>query len=383
MHIRTVPVSDQDVGAGPLFEKLFLKEAIPAFCEGFAGHLEKEELFNEIHRIMEWYYLWERHHLKIEPNLEVDCAYYAMDFSTIIRYVPLYLWWNNGYFFKDGKKVYGFSTSVFYHLATGGSIRKSPDFHPFTKKMAKIFTTLPFNLDLGKRDIYIYIFCQSLGASEPIIRLFEDFIRHPEHDQNLQKELDNWNPIVQKLNCKAFEELEEGFARQLLGYLYHCIRDKNGFSIKKYSFNQLVNEANHYYQQIAERAAERARRELERLKSKQAPANHWKPHKKIKPWEYQIRGECYKIEELLNAKELAKEGNVMRHCVGTYINRCKNMPVSIWSLRQYQAKGWRSLVTIEIFRDRIIQTAARFNARPKPAHAELIRLWATQESIAI
>jgi len=85
---------------------------------------------------------------------------------------------------------------------------------------------------------------------------------------------------------------------------------------------------------------------------------------------------------LTNEQELKKEGQMMKHCVGSYTKSCQNGLCSIWSLRQLMGNTWKSQVTIEINRNlKIRQASARFNAKPLLEHKEIIKEWCEQENI--
>src|SRR6185437_12002311 len=41
---------------------------------------------------------------------------------------------------------------------------------------------------------------------------------------------------------------------------------------------------------------------------------------------------CWKIQELLDHRQLTEEGKALRHCVGSYSNKCARGKTTIWSL---------------------------------------------------
>ena len=90
---------------------------------------------------------------------------------------------------------------------------------------------------------------------------------------------------------------------------------------------------------------------------------------------------AYLITELTNESQLAHEGSVMKHCVGSYARRCAAGECSIWSLRQLRKGTWYSLVTIEIVRNRIVQASAVYNAVPAAEYQQIIKDWAERECI--
>ena len=66
------------------------------------------------------------------------------------------------------------------------------------------------------------------------------------------------------------------------------------------------------------------------------------------------------IQELLSTRELNEEGKAMRHCVGSYSNRCNKGQMSIWSVQvEEEPNEPRRVMTIAIDNKRRIITQAR------------------------
>jgi hypothetical protein len=98
---------------------------------------------------------------------------------------------------------------------------------------------------------------------------------------------------------------------------------------------------------------------------------------------YEGSQRVFKVVELCTRAELAQEGARMNHCVASYEDKCKTMPLSIWSLRQFRNDRWHSLVTIELFGKEIRQARGRFNASPSPQEEMKIRQWADREGLEL
>lgn len=58
----------------------------------------------------------------------------------------------------------------------------------------------------------------------------------------------------------------------------------------------------------------------------------WKPTG-IHSFRYWDGEQCWTIDELLSARELAIEGNIMEHCVATYTSTCARRKTTIWSMK--------------------------------------------------
>lgn len=97
---------------------------------------------------------------------------------------------------------------------------------------------------------------------------------------------------------------------------------------------------------------------------------------KNEPWVWEMR-------QITTAKELAAEGNRMRHCVLSYKHSCISGELSIWSLslRQgYQPSAPK--ITIELRKDgRIAQARGLANRAPRPDEENILRLWANRHNL--
>ncbi|MGK0388973.1 MAG: hypothetical protein ACI94Y_001706 [Maribacter sp.] len=353
----------------------FLQDIMPHFVERFK-HRTDLQVYDYIDRIAEWFMVWLRYQYQIEKELGKGDEYYEMDFPTIVKYIPEFIWWNNGLYYRNGDKNFYFGSLGFFHLAKGGSVRKAPDRHHFTRRMAKVFVNLPYYFDQTEKDMYIYCYGAALGAGGLLSEMLQEFVRHhPDHTE-LQEELEHWNPVIQKLVDPGFEALDRYQATEFMGYIYHCIRDKPGFTVQRRTLANLLRDSNEYNARIRERAQQRDRlrqqREERAKQQKKEKLGIWKAHSSIKPYENQP----YKIVELTNKQMLQQEGLIMNHCVGSYSGRCLSGEYSIWSLREFKNRTWYSLVTIELDKKKnMVQTSARFNATPSREHRKIIEVW--------
>ncbi len=359
----------------------FILEIQPIFKNRIQSFLnDSDDIAIPAERLVEWMMVWKRHSSKEEKDIPEQDPYYLMEFATIVKYIPPFIWWNNGMQFRSGDKYFYFGSKAFCHLGAGGSVRDAPIKYPFTRRMAKVFVNLPVHFDPVNKNMYIHCFVQSLKAGISLSNHLQNFIRHPEDPAELEIELARWHPVIQKLVGEEFEQLEDTEAHQFLGYLYHCLRDQPGFSVQRRSVRNLLQDSQVYHDRIAQR---QQRREAERIRraaiaKELNDGNSWKSSRKIKPYE---KG-AFTIEELTNQRALELEGSVMKHCVGSYTNRCMNGHTSIWSLRELRSNRKYSCVTIELFKDKqVIQMSAPFNARPKKEHRSIILEWVKRENI--
>ncbi len=92
----------------------------------------------------------------------------------------------------------------------------------------------------------------------------------------------------------------------------------------------------------------------------------------------------FSIRQITNNFELYKEGEVLGHCVGSYVSSCRNNHCTIWSLTQHDAGKKKKLVTIEVdSKKEIVEARGKFNRYPKDKEFAIIKKWAAQEDLQI
>lgn len=105
----------------------------------------------------------------------------------------------------------------------------------------------------------------------------------------------------------------------------------------------------------------------------------------IEPTASEPRRAEWRLIELLDSYQLAREGREMRHCVVTYARRCARGSASIWSLqhRWCDAGTARSVITLEVspWSRTIVQVRGPANSVPRGAPLELVRRWAARERL--
>lgn len=91
------------------------------------------------------------------------------------------------------------------------------------------------------------------------------------------------------------------------------------------------------------------------------------------------------IEEILTYDRLIQEGDVMHHCVATYVDLAEAGSCAIYSLRRRERGELRSTTTIEIrpATRHIVQARAIQNAMPSEDDRKLIAMWAKMNGLVI
>jgi hypothetical protein len=84
----------------------------------------------------------------------------------------------------------------------------------------------------------------------------------------------------------------------------------------------------------------------------------------------------WSVVELCDSAALIAEGRAMRHCVATFVDKCRRRACSIWSLRLRIHDQEKRMATIEVAPNRrIIQIKARCNSFPGDRSQDMIIRW--------
>lgn len=99
----------------------------------------------------------------------------------------------------------------------------------------------------------------------------------------------------------------------------------------------------------------------------------------------------WQIRQIRSAEKLQREGDVMRHCVGSYEDACRTGKTTVWSMTRRVYDGGMSstkyggrVLTIEVAPNRVIRTAlGPLNRRPKADEREVFLRWAAKEKLKL
>ena len=263
-----VALSDVQCDRTPALLVHFLQDLLPHFVARFAHSYAKDVIYADTGRLLAWFEVYQAHALRLNEAAveELEAAaiaerYYKMPFATVIKYVPDYIWWQRGMEFLHLGNLFPLGGTAFQYLAVGESVRKLPDlpFH-FTRRMAREFVQLPLDLDAHfQRDLHLYIYVKSLGATPKLLWLSFDYIRHSVDQEVFDAVLAAWTPMLQKLSSEVFEAMETEEQQALLGYVAHILQDRPTVNLTTMSHWRLVTEAsNAYFRRIQARAHARA-----------------------------------------------------------------------------------------------------------------------------
>jgi hypothetical protein len=101
-----------------------------------------------------------------------------------------------------------------------------------------------------------------------------------------------------------------------------------------------------------------------------------------------VRKQVWRVEEVLNAKDLAAEGRRMGHCVYSYAWAIERRQTSIWTMTLEDGDGetgrW-AMLTVEVRNEskRIVQARGRFNRGATSAEHKILLRWAGANGLAV
>ncbi|MBM3187009.1 MAG: PcfJ domain-containing protein, partial [Bacteroidetes bacterium] len=123
------------------------------------------------------------------------------------------------------------------------------------------------------------------------------------------------------------------------------------------------------------------------------------PKSSIQLFHFEEDDKKYVIRQLLSNRDLAFEGGELGHCVGTYTNKCMKYGAFIFSLREViefhekePSEGGeidfiqtieKSLITIEVNRNTIVQKRGKKNRSCLPLEDRIIKIWAKENKFII
>ena len=270
------------------------------------------------------------------------------------------------------------------HLGLGQSIRTVGLPLRFTRAMAHLFTHAPHHYIAVAALRWAQVI--GLGGGEALTRAVigtrlgkalenEDFwesvlhffINHPSLD------LAQVGPVVDFIQHQKFEWREGVSPKGVLGKQPPPQPD---FSIKGRSIASICRLVEEWHKQLGQ--------------DTQQPSLSWrhspfKDFRLVEGSEGQSNMRLWTITELLTSRALFLEGQAMRHCVATFIERCARRQTSIWSMQVENQRGRHRVLTIEVdpAKRTICQARGKRNRLPQTVEREVIECWAAQEGLRL
>ncbi len=334
-----------------------------------------EEASEEI--VFDWWVLWLTHRY---PNIailylgpaRVQRYRWLSDLSLleVVSFLPNFMLWGLDQFLCKAKGRF-----LVRKLAEGNNIRRISGLpFPFTKRMAHAFAHAPKTSNLAEAVWYGVVV--GLNGEEALCTILRRHFRDSEMDSGMILEMTRF------LIRNDVGKLEEDEISRILGYLQHLWDEYGTLPVKGWTKASLRRRVEEWYLQV--QREELQMREIRMGYYQNGYQNlptSWEgaPYQ---PFEQEIKGVVYRIVQLTSQEALLEEGRRMHHCVGSYTSKCVLAGTSIWSLRSVENTEVKSLVTIEVGKDRrIVQARRKMNAAPNEFCRGMIRQWARRERL--
>lgn len=283
----------------------------------------------------------------------------------------------------------------YLHLGKGGSWRSAEKMpQAITRRALHHAMQAPDDLDAYQALRWGQL--RSLGAGEYLISevLQSRMVRDLEHEEL-------WSRLLEKVAAdQSFDHRDFGVIADVIRGLLARHRTNHADSVVNLPLPELKLYCHRHWQRILGQARAmgiRFRHDDVRHPGLRGELYHiagatWVPMDDVNPFEIQRRSPAgtpsrWTISEHCSHAWLARDGKVLRHCVGVYWRRCFAGDSAIFSLCQYPL-AWDSSkmitrVTIEVdpHSRRIVQARGKWNRPPDRFERDLIRIWAGQNQL--
>lgn len=313
----------------------------------------------------------------LDPDVDYQ-FFHELHFEKILQYLPPYLLWNSQHLsFRNLPLV--------IHLAAGKNLRKFPRFIlPISKRMAHEFYQLQVEDTEVYHRIYHGLTLAYLNTFVPtrfrsLYPYLQDYICmlwlpwEMEDTGWTQYQFRRWDVFLRKIFSLPLPDATEwGILNGLFRYFSHLVDERIEWSLRGATWNSMIRRTNEWSQ------ARLIKRSAPILASKWAPKSYpgfeW----------YDAEGVLYTISELTTAKALRQEGFNMNHCVATYQDLCIKGHFSIWSLRKWENKLQKRLLTISVNQGlEIGQMQGQNNREATSFERNIVQQWALTAKLVI
>jgi hypothetical protein len=270
------------------------------------------------------------------------------------------------------------------HLGLGRNLRTASLPLQLTKAMAHLFGQAPHHYTAVAALRWAQV--RGLGGSEALARavvgtrlgrILENevfwesvlffFINHPSLDHF------HIGPIVDFLQHQRFEWRDGVSSNGVFGKVPPPRPD---FSVKGRTAASICRLVWEWHRQLGQESSQ--------------PTVVWlhspiKDFQRVEGSEHEENMRCWTITELLNNRALFLEGQSMRHCAASYLDRCVRRQISIWSMEIENPKGRHRVLTVEVdlAKRLICQARKKMNQRPQEQEMEVLKLWAVDQGLRI
>ncbi|MBI1837626.1 MAG: PcfJ domain-containing protein [Flavobacteriia bacterium] len=285
-----------------------------------------------------------------------------------------------------------FTEIVLFILALDGkNIRNCPLFIHFPTK--KEFSNLILlDIPILKFENKIFLRCliisrfiqvrQNLDQIRWFLRFSKMFISNPEL---FMFYINDWK--------KAFELIEDDFRydyilREKIDFLDATV-GKNGFTLAGRNYRTLNRLSYEWHQSFIIDNIDISNEDvltysnsfphwraviMQSEKMKSIPQKKWEGID-ILDYYFDFEGKEFFAVQLKRESELQIEGNLMSHCVSSYVDVCSTGESSIWSIRKKVRHTFKPYITVEIQKKQLVQASKKANRQPSKKDFQMLKIW--------
>jgi hypothetical protein len=267
---------------------------------------------------------------------------------------------------QTGVPLLAAETAWMVHMLRGGSIKDAPELpFPLSRRTAHVFNTV-CSAHGKAGDIYSNGVDMRVPGSVRDLLFFAEFIACGASDRFAQlatAQVRHWPKEGWVVACRALIGLEhEGLGlREILDYVRWMEEQGTKVDIGSMTLQSLNRRIQEWHQDIEWMEVEVL---TPRFKSRGIPV-----------FSRNVEGVDYRIAQVETPKDLGMEGRILKHCVGSYGNRCAAGQVAIFSLRSYPDGEEKRLITIELAFGAVVQAKGFANRDPNELEWALLREW--------
>ncbi|MFN8354814.1 MAG: PcfJ domain-containing protein [Spirosomataceae bacterium] len=256
----------------------------------------------------------------------------------------------------------------FIYLVQGGSLKQLTTRIPLTHKMKTEFMKSPEGFRIDEAFRYAQVI--GLGGDT----LLAHRIAYSWLGRNETRDERFWEGFLRILIAGGLFNHDK--ISELIDYVRHELHQSPTYSLKGRTLTSLLRQSDAWHQNLS--------------KTQRKEGLVFWTSALFEPFELTEGKEedelSFKVVELLSNKELADEGNAMKHCVGSYSYYCQKGKTRIVSLRKFKlGVEVERMATIEVDLSsrRIVQAKYRFNQPISPKAMRFLQYWAGQNGLSI
>jgi hypothetical protein len=248
------------------------------------------------------------------------------------------------------------------HLGNGGRVKDLSMPIPFTQKMGHHFLQAPSSFTVEEAIRWGQTL--GLGGDKQLAnRIAHSWLGHkPYGDEEM------WEQFIRLVvagsgmfNCNKVTEL--------IDYVREAKRIDAAYHLKGRTLQSLMRQSDDWHNRFSA------------IKGMQV----WKPCG-LESYKVKLNEDFILFEELTDSKQLAEEGNVMKHCVASYAWYCDKGKTAIFSMRKYLGgvkMDIMATIEVDLSLRRVVQAKAKANKAISNEAKKHLTAWAERQLVSV